>query len=195
MSSIKMIHTLKSKLGMSEEEYRKILRDRFGVGSSKDLSAPDQRMLAGILRGLDTSDKSDRSDLSGINLAKTSRMIWRQFFDLQKHIGRRGANYLAGIIGKVCGGECEQRIRQGVRLNLDDLDPREAHKVIEALKERLQWQEDQEAAANCRTVPALDEKARKAGIRPRPTSQTRPTSRTKTKEEEDLDAELAAVPF
>ena len=195
MSSIKMIHTLKSKLGMSEEEYRKILRDRFGVGSSKDLSAPDQRMLAGILRGLDTSDKSDRSDLSGINLAKTSRMIWRQFFDLQKHIGRRGANYLAGIIGKVCGGECEQRIRQGVRLNLDDLDPREAHKVIEALKERLQWQEDQESAANCRTVPALDEKARKAGIGTRPTSQTRPTSRTKTQEEEDLDAQLAAVPF
>ena len=195
MSSIKMIHTLKSKLGMSEEEYRKILRDHFGVGSSKDLSAPDQRMLAGILRGLDTSDKSDRSDLSGINLAKTSRMIWRQFFDLQRHIGHRGANYLAGIIGKVCGGECEQRIRQGVRLNLDDLEPQEAHKVIEALKERLQWQEDQESAASCRTVPALDERARKAGIRTRPTSQTRPTSRTKTQEEEDLDAQLAAVPF
>ena len=189
------IHILKKKVNLPDAEYQAILRDRFDVGSSKDLSAPDQRMLAGILRGLDTSDKSDRSDLSGINLAKTSRMIWRQFFDLQKHIGRRGANYLAGIIGKICGGECEQRIRQGVRLNLDDLDPREAHKVIEALKERLQWQEDQESAANCRTVPALDEKARKAGIRTRPTSQTRPTSRTKTQEEEDLDAQLAAVPF
>ena len=191
MSSIKMIHTLKSKLGMSEEEYRKILRDRFGVGSSKDLSAPDQRMLAGILRGLDTSDKSDRSDLSGINLAKTSRMIWRQFFDLQKHIGHRGANYLAGIIGKACGEECRKEIQSGARLDLDLLEPQNAQKVIEALKFRLA----QEEAAGAKTLPALDEKARAAGIKHRPASPVCRTSRTKTKEEEDLDAELAAVPF
>ena len=193
MPGTKLIHTLLSKSGMSDQEYRKLLRDRFGVGSSKELSAPDQRMLAGILRGL--TDKSGQSDLSDINLERTSKKIWHQFFELQDHIGHRNANYLAGIIGKVCGGDCEQCIRQGARLNLDRLTPYQAYKVIEALKERLQWQEDHESAAKCGTVPALDERARKAGIRTRPTSQTRPTSRTKTQEQEELNAQLAAVPF
>ena len=191
------IHILKKKVNLPDAEYQAILRDRFGVGSSKDLSAPDQRMLAGILRGLDTSDKYDQSDLSDINIMRTSGKIWRKFYELQDHIGRRSANYLAGIIGKVCGEECERNIWQGAKLNLDRLTPYQAHKVIEALKERLQWQEDQESAASCRTVPALDEKARKAGIRDRRTGRTSQTCRTRTREEEEeLNAQLAAaVPF
>lgn len=192
MPGTKLIHTLLSKSGMSDAEYRKLLRDRFGVASSKELSVPDQRMLAGILRGM-ASDRSGRSD---INLERTSGKIWRMFYELQDHIGHRNANYLAGIIGKVCGGDCEQCIRQGARLNLDRLTPFQAYKVIEALKERLQWQEDQESAAKCGTVPALDEKARAAGISTRPTSRTGRTRRTRTKEEqEELNAQLAAVPF
>ena len=187
--SIKLIHTLKSKIGMSDSDYRQLLRDRFGAGSSKDLAEPELRMLACILRGL--SESPDPSDKRPGNLEHSSRKIWRLFYRLQEHIGRRDARYLAGFIGKACGEECRKEIQSGARLDLDLLEPQNAQKVIEALKFRLA----QEEAAGAKTLPALDEKARAAGIKTRPASPVCRTSRTKTKEEEDLDAELAAVPF
>lgn len=167
MPGSKLIHTLLAKTGIGDQEYRRLLHDRFGAASSKDLTEPDRRMLAAILRGM--SDRSDRLD--AVNLTATSRMIWRLFYELQEFIGRRNGGYLAGFVIKVCGDSCEREIRAGARLNLDKLTPQQAYKAIEALKERLKWQQDR--------ADADDRPARK--------------TRTSEEEEEELDTQSAVL--
>lgn len=50
--SAKLIHTLLSRLGMPDDQYRQLLRDRFGVESSRGLKPIQQRELAKDLNAL-----------------------------------------------------------------------------------------------------------------------------------------------
>jgi len=52
-AQIAMIHTLKSKLGMTDDEYR-VMLDGFGVASSKDLSASDSKAFIEALMSMVT---------------------------------------------------------------------------------------------------------------------------------------------
>ena len=49
---IKLIHTLKGRAGVSDPEYRTILRDVAGVTSSKDLDPVCCKIVVTILRGI-----------------------------------------------------------------------------------------------------------------------------------------------
>lgn len=48
----KLIHTMLGKLGMQDEEYRAILREKFGKNSSNELNPAQKTLLINHLRGL-----------------------------------------------------------------------------------------------------------------------------------------------
>lgn len=50
-SDLAMIHLAKKELGLDDDMYRGILRDRFGVDSAGDLDQPNRNLLLAFFRG------------------------------------------------------------------------------------------------------------------------------------------------
>ena len=119
------IHILRHDLGLAEATYRAVLAE-CGVHSSRELDDAGRRKVYAKLRRLGTAKH------------KTSRYIWVLIGELKGHLSpadRNGA-YFRGFIRRACGREIADLTQ------LDLLTPFEAHKVVEALKQRLAYETD-----------------------------------------------------
>ena len=129
--SIKAIHTIKGKLGMSDADYRALLMREAGVSSSRDLTPEGDKAVMAALRTLESGPR---------HIGATTRAeakIWALWYAIKPYLpeAERTVPYLLGIIGRVIG----YKIRSAGYL--PHLDPKEKFKVIEALKARLKQEE------------------------------------------------------
>ena len=152
---IKLIHTLKSKGGLSDQEYRTILRDVAGVTSSKDLDPVRCGIVVTILRGIGNhraalAAQGGGQECGGYGLpsqpkkSPSERMIWGLWYKLLPFLADCDKNslYLVGFIEKAIGKEWVPDLVQGKKVNLCALDEWQRKKVIEALKIRIKYEED-----------------------------------------------------
>jgi len=119
-SQIALIHVAKSKLGLSEDEYREILKGHGNVESSVDL---DQWGLEKVMKlladlGFKRKRKPHRPDLSILASEGQRRVIYHLMEDLGWIPSR-----LYGFIEKMTGKNTPE-----------ELNKKEAPKVIEGLK-------------------------------------------------------------
>lgn len=131
--SIKAIHTLKNKLGMTDDHYRQLLQSAAGVSSSKNLTPEADKAVMEALRDLET-----RQQQSPVRKPAEAK-IWALWYAVKTYLPAEQQNvaYLLGIIGKVIG----YPIRSAGYF--PHLDSKECYKIIEALKARLKqetWQ-------------------------------------------------------
>ena len=153
---IKLIHTLKSKGGITDPEYRTILRDVAGVSSSKDLNPATCRIVVTILRGIGNHRAALAAQGGGIippdngggenkpSKSPAERKIWGLWYKLLPFLSDCDKNslYLVGFIEKAIGKEWVPDLVQGKKVNLGALDEWQRKKVIEALKIRIKYEED-----------------------------------------------------
>ncbi len=135
--SIKSIHTLKSKLGMSDQDYRALLQRVAGVQSSKQLTEAQDRAVMDALEAMDTNRRPRPSTRAKDPM---EAKIWALWYAIKPYLPEeeRTAAYLMGIVGRVTN-------RAGLDPSALALLPfREAHKVIEALKQRLDQEEERQ---------------------------------------------------
>ncbi|MDE5925603.1 MAG: regulatory protein GemA [Helicobacter sp.] len=124
---IKVIHTLKSENGISEECYRGILSDMFGVESCKELDEKELYQLAqrfGYAVPFNVLLKSEFCKSGKATKAQIAMIkgLYFKVAEVKNELGLR--NFIDRIIGKR-------------PLYLNTLEIKEAQKVIIALKE---WQ-------------------------------------------------------
>ena len=152
---IKLIHTLKGRAGVSDPEYRTILRDVAGVTSSKDLDPVRCGIVVTILRGIGNhraalAAQGGGQECGGYGLpsqpkkSPSERMIWGLWYKLLPFLADCDKNslYLVGFIEKAIGKEWVPDLVQGKKVNLCALDEWQRKKVIEALKIRIKYEED-----------------------------------------------------
>lgn len=153
---IKLIHTLKGRAGVSDPEYRTILRDVAGVTSSKDLDPVRSQIVVTILRGIGNHRAALAAQGGGIippdngggenkpSKSPAERKIWGLWYKLQPFLQDcdRTSLYLVGFIEKATEKEWIPNLVQGKKVNLAALDGRQRHKVIEALKIRIKYEVD-----------------------------------------------------
>ena len=140
---IKIIHTLKGKAGMSEGDYRALLQRCGRVNSSRDLDDESARMVCAVLRGMVNGESRER-DHAGEKRTPGEKMIWQLWYQLQPYLPEcdRCTVYFLGIIDKVTGREYIPNLVSGRKVQLRYLGPRWTYKVIEALKQRLKYEEE-----------------------------------------------------
>ena len=129
--SIKAIHTLKTKLHLSDADYRALLQRTAGVSSSKDLTPEGDKAVMSALRKLESGPR---------HIGATSRAeakIWALWYAIKPYLpeAERSVQYLLGIVSRVIG------YRIPAAGFLSRLDPQEYYKIIEALKARLKQEE------------------------------------------------------
>lgn len=126
--SIKAIHTLKSKLGMSEGDYRELLMRAARVSSSKDLTERGDRAVMSELRRM---EKERTAGIVG--------KIWGCWYELLPMLApeQRDVLYLVGFLEKAHVEVCHS----GRKLYLDRLSAYEANKAVEALKKRIVYEQ------------------------------------------------------
>lgn len=155
---IKLIHTLKSKGGITDPEYRTILRDVAGGSSSKELNPATSRIVVTILRGIgnhraalaaqgggqEVNAAGDAAPQGKSQKSPAERMIWGLWYKLLPFLPDcdRTSLYLVGFIEKATEKEWIPDLVSGKKVNLGALDGRQRHKVIEALKIRIRYEED-----------------------------------------------------
>ena len=117
------IHILRHDLGLSETTYRAVLAE-FGVHSSRDLDDAGRRKVYAKLRRLGTAKH------------RVSRYIWVLIGELKGHLApaERGGEYFCGFIRRAASRDLADLTE------LDLLTPGEAHKVVEALKQRIDFE-------------------------------------------------------
>lgn len=125
--SIKAIHTLKTKLHLSDAEYRDLLQRAAGVSSARDLTPEADKAVMAALR--DIESRQQQSPARKPAEAK----IWALWYAIKTYLPAEQQNvaYLLGIIGRVIG----YPIRSAGYF--PHLDSKECYKIIEALKARL----------------------------------------------------------
>ncbi len=132
--SIKAIHTIKSRLGLSEGDYRALLMRVAGVRSSKQLTGAQDRAVMDALEAMRT-DRHPRPSTRAKSRAEAK--IWALWYAIKPYLppDERTAAYLMGIVARASG-------RSGLEPSaLALLSGREAYKAIEALKQRLDQEE------------------------------------------------------
>ena len=129
--SIKAIHTLKGKLGMSDADYRDLLMREAGVSSSRDLTPEGDKAVMAALRAMERGPQQTGAK------SRAEAKIWALWYAIKPYLpeAERTIPYLLGIIARVIG----YKIRSTGYLNR--LSGQEKYKVIEALKARLKQEE------------------------------------------------------
>ncbi len=128
-SQIALIHVAKAKLGLSDDEYREILKAHGGVESSVDLDAWGLEKVMRLLRdlGFKYKGKKHRPDLS-ILASEGQRLV---IYHLMEDLGWIPTR-LYGFVEKMTGKKTPE-----------ELNKEEAPKVIEGLKamrnRQVQW--------------------------------------------------------
>lgn len=136
--SIKSIHTLKGRLGLSDPDYRALLMRVAGVQSSKQLTEAQDCAVMDELNAM-VSTRADEPKTA------EERKIWALWLGTDSEPGlsrflpeeKRTAAYLAGFIGRF--GEVRWF---GKKVRFNGFSPGEAHKAIEALKERIKQEQE-----------------------------------------------------
>jgi len=139
-------HTLQSKAGISDEEYRTILMQYGGVTTSKKLSKKAADEVIDVLRELAGEPSRSAQKSRASKRTPTENKIWWLWYQLKKYLPEndRNNNYLLGIINKITSGENIPGLVNGYEIRLAYLGPRWTCKVIngldEALKQRLTYE-------------------------------------------------------
>ena len=140
------IHILKKEAGLTAEEYKNLLAE-FGASSATELSEDDYRQACATLEGMvrDAKVREYRARDEGRVKSRQERFFWALWYELKEHLpeGDRTAEYLAGFAGRVLRRYVG--LEQG-RFDFEALDGRERHKLIDALKERVEYEKDRLAA-------------------------------------------------
>ena len=141
------IHILKKEAGLTVEEYRSFLAN-FGAASATELSEDDYKQACATLEGMikDARVREYRKRDEGRVKTPRERYFWHLWYELKGYLpqGDRTAEYLAGFAGRV--------LRRFIGLDkghfdFENLDCIEQRKLIEALKQRLEYEEEKMAAA------------------------------------------------
>ena len=124
------IQILRRDLGLSDLRYRGILADVAGVTSSRQLNDDAAREVYRRISALATAEKP------------AARYVWVLWGELKSYLVPRERNgkYFCGFARRAAGVEIEDMTC------LDLLDPLELRKLIEALKNRITYEEDRLAA-------------------------------------------------
>ena len=138
--SLAAIHILKKELCLSDAEYRDVLRREAGVESAKFLSEDGDRA---VMRALYTIRDQRRAAEKERPKSPEERKVWGLWYELKGYLPeeKRNAAYLAGFaerfgIVKKTGGS----------VSFELFDGRELHRLIEALKQRLAYEQSRLAA-------------------------------------------------
>ena len=141
--SLAVIHILKKELGLSDTEYRTILRDTAGVASAAQLDETGDRAVMSRLYSL-----RDASRQTAVRPAKTptEAKIWALWYELKGYLPKQEQTlaYLLGFVRRAAGN---QDVKEAG--DLAGLTGKESYNVIEALKRRL----EQERATVAQEVP------------------------------------------
>ncbi|HBP08037.1 phage protein GemA/Gp16 family protein [uncultured Victivallis sp.] len=141
--SLAAIHILKKELGLSDTEYRTILRDTAGVASAAQLDEIGDRAVMSRLYSL-----RDASRQTAVRPAKTptEAKIWALWYELKGYLPKQEQTlaYLLGFVRRAAGN---QDVKEAG--DLAGLTGKESYNVIEALKRRL----EQERATVAQEVP------------------------------------------
>ena len=141
--SLAVIHILKKELGLSDTEYRTILRDTAGVASAAQLDEIGDRAVMSRLYSL-----RDASRQTAVRPAKTptEAKIWALWYELKGYLPKQEQTlaYLLGFVRRAAGN---QDVKEAG--DLAGLTGKESYNVIEALKRRL----EQERATVAQEVP------------------------------------------
>ena len=137
--SIAAIHTIKSKLRMSDRDYRALLMRVAGVTSSKQLTAEGDKAVVRALRAM------ERDAYATAPKSRSEAKIWALWLgndDLPGLIRylpaeKRNTQYLAGILKNF--GPVEWH---GGILSFAKFKSAQIRKAIEALKNRLDQEQD-----------------------------------------------------
>ena len=129
--SIKAIHTIKGKLGLSDTEYRALLFRCGGVMSAKDLSPEGDKAVMAALRTMERGTTATREK------SRAEAKIWALWYDIKPYLPEteRTVPYLLGIVSRVIGRKVQSTG------NFLRFTARENYKIIEALKARLRQEE------------------------------------------------------
>ena len=129
--SIKAIHTIKSKLHLSDADYRALLQREVGVSSSRDLTPEGDKAVMAALRTMERGPQQTGAK------SPAEAKIWALWYAIKPYLpeAERTIPYLLGIIARVIG----YKIRSVGYL--PRLSGQEKYKVIEALKARLKQEE------------------------------------------------------
>lgn len=147
--SLAAIHILWKELGLTESEYRAILREVAGVDSAKYLDESGDRAVMARLYAL----RDERREAAKKRVkTPTERKIWRLWLGCEKNPGLRSylpqpertVSYLLGFVRRASGNA---EIMQPE--DLARLTRRQAYRTIEALKLRL----EHERASVAQEVP------------------------------------------
>lgn len=141
------IHILKKEAGLTAEEYRSLLAE-FGAASATELSDEDYRQACATLEGMIKDAKAREYRKRDEDRVKSRQecFFWALWYRLKEYLpqGDRTSEYLAGFAGKALSRYIG--LDQG-RFDFENLDDREKHKLIEALKNRVDYEEERLAAA------------------------------------------------
>lgn len=141
---IALVHVGKKELGLSEEEYREILRHHGGVGSARDLDEEGFKKVIDHMKALgfwvkrswEQSRPRDAGDLPTPDQLRVIEHLWE---DLAQYLeGAHNVNFRRGFYGS--------------RLHIPPLGPQtraQANHVIEVLKQRVR-QEGKKAVQRSR---------------------------------------------
>ncbi len=129
--SIKAIHTIKTKLHLSDADYRALLIREAGVSSSRDLTPEGDKAVMAALRTLESGPRHIGAR------SRAEAKIWALWYAIKPYLPEpeRTVPYLLGICGRVVG------YRIPGTDTLPRLSGQEKYKIIEALKSRLKQEE------------------------------------------------------
>jgi len=133
--SIAAIKIAQKQLGLSDAEYRAILRDVAGVSSATQLDADGDRA---VMRRLYTIRDERAAATPTRAKTPTEAKIWKLWYEIKGYLPdpERTVDYLCGIIRRASGNVS---IKQGD--DIATLTKQEAYHTIEALKYRLAQEE------------------------------------------------------
>ena len=138
--SLAAIHILKKELCLSTDEYRDVLRRAAGVESAKFLDEDGDRA---VMRALYTIRDQRRAAEKERPKSPEERKVWGLWYELKGYLpeAKRNAAYLSGFAERF--GLVK---KTGGSVSFELFEPRELHKLIEALKRRLTYEEERLAA-------------------------------------------------
>ena len=143
--SLAAIHITKKELGLTEAEYRAILREVAGVESAKYLDESGDRAVMARLYAI--RDERRQAAKKRVK-TPTERKIWRLWLGCEKNPGLRSylpqpertVSYLLGFVRRASGNQKIQEVD-----DLASLTRKQAYHTIEALKLRLDHEREKVA--------------------------------------------------
>ena len=128
--SIAAIKIMQKQLNLSDRNYRDLLYNVTGFRSAKSLDEMQQRAVLAAMYQL----KRDREKQPK---TPAEAKAWSLWFELKDYLGsdQQSIKYFAGFVSHI-----KQVNLTGSHLSLKTLTPRELHKLIEALKSRIEYE-------------------------------------------------------